>query len=195
MCVGRPGGLEGSIVALRRFQHAGDTAAKAAAIAIGVRPHLGDAPLSKCRGTHGGCGRGQKEPRALGVRRGARRSASRNVRPERQTLDPPLGSQSKELGSQRCGARLGFKKSSDLQLSRSPRSALQARPQSPPKRATSSPGPACCMRGARRFPNSRQEACRPFPRGRRNGRQGRTADFGHEHALRRSGASLLHAIV
>jgi hypothetical protein len=42
MCVGRPGGLEGLIFALRRFQHAGDTAAKAAAIAIGVRPHLGD---------------------------------------------------------------------------------------------------------------------------------------------------------
>ena len=33
------------------------------------------------------------------------------------------------------------------------------------------------------------------PPGRRNGRQGRIAGEGHEHALRRSGASLPHAII
>jgi hypothetical protein len=37
--------------------------------------------------------------------------------------------------------------------------------------------------------------CRPSPRGRRNGRQGRTSREGHRRALRRSGASLPHAII
>jgi hypothetical protein len=60
------------------------------------------------RTSDGGCGHGQKEPRALGVRRGARRSVSRNVRPAWQTLDRPLRSQLMELGSELCGARLGL---------------------------------------------------------------------------------------
>jgi hypothetical protein len=62
MHIGRPAGLEGSIVALRRIQHAG--VAKAAANAIGILPRPWR-PTAQQKPRHGwGMSRGQKEPRA-----------------------------------------------------------------------------------------------------------------------------------
>jgi hypothetical protein len=108
MCVGRLGGLEGSIVVLRRFQHAGDGRQG------GRHCDRGPATPSATHRSANAAARmvdaaaGKKEPRAPGVRRRARRSASRNVRLARQSLDRPQRSHSMELGTQLCGAHLGL---------------------------------------------------------------------------------------
>jgi hypothetical protein len=52
-------------VALRRIQHAGDGPPRRPPLRLESGHALSDAPLSKCLGTDGGCGRDQKEPAPL----------------------------------------------------------------------------------------------------------------------------------
>jgi hypothetical protein len=71
MRIERPGGLEGSIGALRRIQHASDGPPRRPQSRSGSGHALGDAPLSKSRGTDSGRGRSQKEPAPWGLGAGS----------------------------------------------------------------------------------------------------------------------------